>query len=263
MSARRTYAASPDDVVGVVALDDRRDGLRQAPAAGEDAADQRVVDTELTALAVDALLRRPRALVDLGRVARVGVHEDELADVVQERRDHQAVALLVAGLGGEAVGRALRGDAVQAEALGSGVPDGRALEEVIGAGAGGESLDGLGREELDALDDALDATARAALDLVGEAQDGDDEGAVRLDGRDDLGGRDALLGDEAQEPVARLRQRGERLERLEGGGQSATVALVMPALGADGVLGRRALAMAVGGVDILGLRSGVCPVIGT
>jgi len=42
-------------VVGVVALDDRRQRLGQPPAAGEDAADQRVVDAELAALAVDAL----------------------------------------------------------------------------------------------------------------------------------------------------------------------------------------------------------------
>ena len=107
--------------------------LRQAPAAGEDAADQRVVDAELAALAVDALLGRARALVDLLRVARVGVHQDELADVVQQRGDHQAVAVLVADLGGEALGGALGGDAVQAEALGRGLPDGRALEEVEGA----------------------------------------------------------------------------------------------------------------------------------
>ena len=52
-------------VVGVVALDDRGDGLRQAPAAGEDAADQRVVDAELAALAVDALLGRAGVAVDL------------------------------------------------------------------------------------------------------------------------------------------------------------------------------------------------------
>ena len=226
----------------MVALDDRGDALRQAPPAGEDAADQRVVDTELTALAVDALLRGAGTLVDLGRVARVGVHEDELADVVQERRDHQAVAVLVAGLGGEAVGSALRRDAVQAEALGRGVPDGGALEEVVRAGAGSESLDGLGGEELDRLDDALDATARATLDLVGQAQDGDDEGAVRLDGRDDLGGGDALLGDKTQQPVPRLGKSGERLERLEGGSQTATMTLVMATLGADGVLGGRALA---------------------
>ena len=124
MSARRTKAASPCGVVGVVALDDRGDGLGQAPAAGEDAADQRVVDAELTALAVDALLGGAGAAVHLAGVARVGVHEHELADVVQQRGDHQAVAVLVAGLGGQAVGGALRGDAVQAEALGRGVPDG-------------------------------------------------------------------------------------------------------------------------------------------
>ena len=46
------------DLVGVVALDDRGDGVGQTPAASEDAADQRVVDAELTALAVQALLRR-------------------------------------------------------------------------------------------------------------------------------------------------------------------------------------------------------------
>jgi hypothetical protein len=48
-------------VVGVVALDDRRDALGQAPAAGQDAADQRVVDAQLAALAVDALLGRAAA----------------------------------------------------------------------------------------------------------------------------------------------------------------------------------------------------------
>ena len=64
------HVGQPDErglaggVLGVVALDDRGDGLRQAPAAGEDAADQRVVDAELAALAVDALLGRARLAVD-------------------------------------------------------------------------------------------------------------------------------------------------------------------------------------------------------
>ena len=39
--------------------------LRQAPAAGEHAADERVVDAELAALAVDALLGRAGVAVDL------------------------------------------------------------------------------------------------------------------------------------------------------------------------------------------------------
>ena len=55
---------------------------------------------------------------------------------------------------------------------------------------------------------------------------------VGLDGGDDLGGRDALLRDEAQQAVAGLGKSREGLERLERGGQAATVALVVAALGA-------------------------------
>ena len=106
-----------------------------------------------------------------------------------------------------------------------------ALEEVEGAGAGGERLDGLGREELDGLDDGLDLAAGLALDLVGQAQDGDHQRDVGLDGGDDLAGARRAPGvDEAQEAVAGLGERRERLERLEGGGQAAAVALVVAAL---------------------------------
>ena len=235
MSARRTNAASPETSSAWWRSMTLRDRLGQAPAAGEDAADQRVVDAELAALAVDALLGRARRSVDLLRVARVGVHQDELADVVQQRGDHHAVALLVVDLDGEAVGGALGGDGVQAEALGRGVPHGRALEEVEGAGAGGQGLDRLGREQLDRLDDRLDAAAGLALDLVGEAQDGDHERDVGLDGRDDLAGRDALLLDDPQQAVARLGQGRECLQRLERRGQTPAVALVVLSLNWPGI----------------------------
>ena len=115
----------------------------QAPAAGEHAADEGVVDAQLAALLVDALLGRPGAAMDLGGIAGIGVHQDELADVVQQARDGQAVAVLVADLGGEAVGGVLGGERVQAEALGRRVPDAGALEEVEGAHPRGERLHGL------------------------------------------------------------------------------------------------------------------------
>ena len=73
---------------------------------------------------------------------------------------------------------------------------------------------------------------RLALDLVGEAQDGDHERDVGLDGGDDVAGRDALGGDEAEQAIARLGEGRERLERLEGRRQAPTVALVVPALDA-------------------------------
>ena len=59
---------------------------------------------------------------------------------------------------------------------------------------------------------------------VGDAQHGDGQRDVGLDGLDDVAGRGALLAQEAQKPVARLGQRREGLEGLEGGGQPAAVA---------------------------------------
>src|SRR6185436_13171846 len=113
------------------------------PAAGEHAADKSVVDAELEPLLVQALLGRAGIAVDLRRVARIGVAQDELADVVQERRAEQLVAVLVVELARQPVGRGLGGYGVQAEALGHQVPARRALEEVEGGCTGGERLDAL------------------------------------------------------------------------------------------------------------------------
>jgi hypothetical protein len=167
--------------------------------------------------------------VDLLGVARVGVHEHELADVVQQRGDQQAVAMRVAGLGGEAVRGALDGDGVEAEALRGGVPGLAALEELEGLGVGGELLHGLGREHLDGGDDGVDLAALGALEAVGEPQDGDHERDVGLDRADDLAHRRALLGDQRQQAVARLREGREDLERLERRGQTLAVTLVVRA----------------------------------
>ena len=226
MSARRTKAASPwassawwRSIAEAIAA-------RQVPAAGEHAADQRVVDAQLAALVVQALLGRAGRAVHLLRVARVGVHEHELADVVQQRGDQQAVAVRVAGGGGEPVGGALDGDGVEAEALRGGVPRLAALEELEGLGGGDQALDGLGREDLDGGDDALDLAAAGALGVVGEPQHGDHQRDVGLDRLDDVAGGGALLGDEREHAVARLGERGEELERLEGGGQALAVTLV-------------------------------------
>ena len=95
-----------------------------------------MVDAELAALLVDALLGRARPAVHLRGIAGVGVQQHELADVVQQARDRQPVAVLVADLGGDAVGGVLGGEGVQAEALGRGVPHARALEEVEGRARG-------------------------------------------------------------------------------------------------------------------------------
>ena len=143
MSARRTKAASPSASSAWWRSMAEATARGQVPAAGEHAADEGVVDAELAALVVQPLLGRPRRAVHLLRVARVGVHEDELADVVQQRGDEQAVAVRVARLDGEPVGGALDGDGVQAEALRRGVPRLAALEELERLGVGGQLLHGL------------------------------------------------------------------------------------------------------------------------
>jgi hypothetical protein len=63
------------------------------PAPREHAAHERVVDPKLEPLGAKALLGGARLAVDLVRVAGVGLDEDELADVVEERRHEHAVAI--------------------------------------------------------------------------------------------------------------------------------------------------------------------------
>jgi hypothetical protein len=213
-------------VVGVVALDRARDRLGEVPAPGQHAADQRVVDSELAALVVQALLGRARGPVDLLGVARVGVHEHELADVVQQRGDQQPVAMLVAGRGGQAIGGPLDGDGVEAEALGRGVPLLAALEELERLGVGGELVDRLGREHLDRADHRVHLAAARRVEPVGDPHDRDHERDVGLDRPHHVADRRALLGDQSEQAVARLGERREDLQRLERGRQALAVTLV-------------------------------------
>ena len=75
---------------------------------------------------------------------------------MQQARDHQPVALLVTDLGGDHLGRALRGKRVQPEALGHGLPDAGAFEEVERAKPAREVLDGVRAERLDGGDGTVD-----------------------------------------------------------------------------------------------------------
>jgi hypothetical protein len=134
---------------------------------------------------------------------------------------------------------------VEAEALRRGVPGLAALEELEGLGARGQRLHGLRREDLDGGDDRLDLAALGRVEAVGEPQDRDHERDVGLDRGHHVGSRRALLGDQREQAVARLGQRGEALERLEGGGEALAVTLVARRAD-DGVRLRRAHAAGLG-----------------
>ena len=59
--------------------------------------------------------RGARRAVDLRRVAGVGVSQDELADVVEQRGAEQLIAVVVLHLARETVGGGLGGDGVEPE----------------------------------------------------------------------------------------------------------------------------------------------------
>ena len=149
-------------VVGVVALDRAGQAARQAPAAQQHAADQRVVDAQRAALGPHALVGRGASPQHLRGIGRVGVREHELADVVQQRADQQAVDVAVADLAGDAVGRALHGDGVRAERLGRRrpAPARRSKKSTVAMREPSCSTPS-GRERLDRLADADDARAAA------------------------------------------------------------------------------------------------------
>ena len=176
-------------VLGVVALDDARHRTGESPAASQDPADERVVDAELASLALDPFLRSSRPAVDLARIAWIRLDENELANVMHERGDHQPIRVVVADLLGQTVGSPLRGHRVQPEALGNALPHGRVLEEVKRPGAAGDRVDGLGREHLDPLYDAVHAPVQRPLHSVREPHHGDRQRDVGLHRGHDLAGR--------------------------------------------------------------------------
>src|SRR4029079_9559678 len=87
-----------------MALDRAGDDRRQAPAAGEDAADDRVVHAEMMELDVDARLGRRRAVGEDLLVAGIEADQDELTDIVEESRGRQLVATGDVGEAGEVLG---------------------------------------------------------------------------------------------------------------------------------------------------------------
>ena len=117
----------------------------------------------------------------------------------------------------------------------------RALEEVEGARAGGSACTASGERSSTAA--TTDSTRRGSCPRPGwPGAARDDQRDVGLDGGDDVAGADALGLDEAQQAVARLGERRERLERLEGRGQATAVALVVAWRGAPAVARAASLA---------------------
>jgi hypothetical protein len=150
----------------VVAFDGARDGVRQPPAPRQHAPHERVVNAKLAALALYPFLRRHGLPLDLLQIARIGLYENELADVVQQRGGRKPVTRVVLQLSREAVTRKPRGARVQPKTVGNLLPDRGALEEVESLGPVGDRMNRPGREDLDRTGHAFDLPAVAPRQMV-------------------------------------------------------------------------------------------------
>jgi len=184
-----------------------------------------VVDAKLAALALDTLLGGAGVAMNGRRIAGVGVHQDQLADVVQERSADQAVAIGVADLAREQLGGRARRERVKAEAVGRPLPDRAALEVVESPHPFSQLLNRLRREDAHRIGDIVDPRAIATGQVICDAQHRDDECDIRFDGLNDISEWNPVAADEGEQPVARLGERWKAFKCVERGGEAPPVAL--------------------------------------
>src|SRR6185369_15243611 len=106
---------------------------------------------ELTALDLDARLRRRRAVGEDLLVAGIEADQDELTDVVEESRGRQLVATGDVGEAGEVLGGMAGRDGMTAEALRKARPRGRGLKQRVGRKRSGDGADPRRRQRLDGV----------------------------------------------------------------------------------------------------------------
>ena len=171
-------------LMGVVALDRLADARVDAPATGENAADEGVVDAELATLLGDPLVRGRAAAVEALGVNRVEARQHRPADVVEDCGEGDLVAVPDSAELGDPVGGPLHVERVQAERVRGEGEAAVAIEDVVGGSRAQNRLHGAGAEALDPIGDA--ANAPAALQLAGRADDRAGEADVGLDHARDL-----------------------------------------------------------------------------
>jgi hypothetical protein len=167
-----------------MALDGFGDAGMDAPASGENPADECVIDAELAALLGDPVVGCGTATVEALGVARMEASEDGTAEVMEDRGQGQLVPVADSADLGDPVRGPLHGEGVQPEAIRGEGEAPVAVEEVVGGRGAQNRLDRTRAEPLDAVADAVDATG--ALDLASGADDRAGQADVGLDYRGDL-----------------------------------------------------------------------------
>jgi len=209
-------------LTGVMTLDGLGDAGVYPPAASQDPADEGVVDAQLTALLGDPIVGSGAAAVEALRVARMQAGKHRAADVMEDRRQGELVAVADAADLGDAVRRPLHGQGVQAEAIRGQGQAAVAIEDVVGGRRAQNRLDRAGAKSLNPVADTVNAPA--ALNLARGAHDGAGEADIGLDDRGDLVGRGAAIY-LLEGLLTPLLQGRLALSLVEGGGQDTPAAL--------------------------------------
>ena len=114
-----------------MALDGLGDAGVKAPAPGEYAADQSVIDAKLATLLGDPLVRGRAAAVEALGVARMKACQHRPADVVEDRGEGHLVTVPDAAHLCDPVGGPLHVEGMQAEAVGREGEPAVAIEDVV------------------------------------------------------------------------------------------------------------------------------------
>src|SRR5581483_1012156 len=212
----------PLGLAGVMALDRLGNAGVNAPAPGEHAADQRMVDAELATLLGDPVVGRSGPAVEALGVTGMQPREDGPADVVKDRGEGELVAVSDPADLRDPVRRPLHLKGVQPEAVrGEGEPS-VAVEDVVGRGRAQDCLHRARAEPLDTLGDAEDPAATLKLSRRPDYRAR--EAAVGLDNRCDLVRRGAPI-DLLERGLAALLQGRLALGLVEGRGEHTPASL--------------------------------------
>jgi hypothetical protein len=193
-----------------------------APSPGEHTADEGVVDPQLTSLLSHPLVRRGTAAIEALGVAGMQAGQHGPADVVQDGRECDLVAVPDATELGHPVGGTLHIQCVEAESVRGEGQAAVPVEDVVGRCRAKNRLHGARAESLDSVGDAADAPP--ALQLSGCADDRAGQPDVRLDDAGDLVWRRPAV-DLLESLVAALLESGLALGLVESGSEDAPAAL--------------------------------------
>jgi len=211
-------------------LNRRRHRRRQPPPPHKHTPHQRMIHTKLTTLLMNPLLRRPRPPMHLTRITRIRMNQHKLPNIMQQTRNRQPIPVLITNLSSNTISSMLRSQRMQPKPLRRRIPNTRPLKKIKRTHPRSQPLHPLTTQQLHSPHHRIH-TPTTHPNTISQPQHRNNQRHIRLNSSHHIRRGNVVLGDHRQQPVARLRQRRESLQRLESHRQAPAVTLVLVALG--------------------------------